>query len=99
MTKPLSIDDFPFVSDRLSFRLFRADDGPSLLALYGDPEVVRYLYSEQMVPSGVAESLARRMRPPRLAEDGDLLELAVEDRATGAFVGTAMVAYRSACDL
>jgi len=87
--------DLPIVTDRLVLRRFRAEDGPAILGLYGDPEVSRYLYSEPMQPEGLEEALARRLLPPRLEAEGDILELAAELRSTGEFVGQMVIFLRS----
>ncbi len=85
----------PITTERMVLRRFTAGDGDALLALYGLPDVSRYLYSEPMTAAGLGEALERRLRPPRLAGEGDLLELAAELRSTGELVGAMTFFYRS----
>ena len=95
MAGQVTDSDLPFETARLKLRRFREDDADSLLALYGNPEVVRYLYTEPMQRDGVGEALERRLRPATLAAEGDRLELAAELRSNGEFVGGMTFFYRS----
>jgi RimJ/RimL family protein N-acetyltransferase len=70
-------------------------DAAALLALYEDPVVVRYLYSEPMQPDGLGDALFRRLRMPRLESEGDVLELAAVLRSTGQMVGAMTFFHRS----
>jgi RimJ/RimL family protein N-acetyltransferase len=92
----LSEGDLPIETTRLTIRPFRKDDADSVFALYADPEVVRYLYSEPLQPDKLGEAMERRLRPPKAETEGDILELAAELRATGQFVGALTFFYRSA---
>jgi RimJ/RimL family protein N-acetyltransferase len=85
----------PWQTARLTLRRFREDDEGSVLALFSDPEVVRYLYSEPLQPDGLPEALERRLRPTTLASEGDVLELAADLSSTGEFVGQLTFFYRS----
>jgi RimJ/RimL family protein N-acetyltransferase len=95
MARRITQADLPIETERLTLRRFRISDAPALLALYGDPDVVRYLYSEPMQPDGLGEALFRRLRTPALESEGDLLELAAVLRATGQFVGAMTFFHRS----
>jgi RimJ/RimL family protein N-acetyltransferase len=95
MARRITQADLPIETERLTLRRFRISDAPALLALYGDPDVVRYLYSEPMQPDGLVEALFRRLRAPSLENEGDLLELAAVLRATGQFVGAMTFFHRS----
>jgi RimJ/RimL family protein N-acetyltransferase len=87
--------DLPVETERLTLRRFRISDAAAVLALYGDPEVARYLYSEPMQPDGLGEALFRRLRTPKLEAEGDMLELAAVLRSTGQFVGAITFFHRS----
>lgn len=88
-------EDLPLVTDRLLLRPYRPDDEAALLALFSDPAVVRYLYSEPMRADGVGEALARRLGPVVFAHEGDELKLAAELRDSGAVVGELTLFHRS----
>jgi RimJ/RimL family protein N-acetyltransferase len=95
MARRVAHADLPLETARLTLRRFRISDAPALLALYGDPEVVRYLYSEPMEPDGLGEAHFRRLRTPCLQTEGDVLELAAVLRSTGQFVGAMTFFHRS----
>jgi RimJ/RimL family protein N-acetyltransferase len=95
MARHITQADLPIETERLTLRRFRISDAPALLALYGDPDVVRYLYSEPMQPDRLGEALFRRLRAPSLENEGDVLELAAVLRATGQFVGAMTFFHRS----
>ncbi len=87
--------DLPIETARLRLRRFREEDAGSILALYGNPQVVRYLYTEPMQSDGVREALERRLRPTTLESEGDVLEFAAELLSNGEFVGAMTLFYRS----
>jgi RimJ/RimL family protein N-acetyltransferase len=87
--------DLPLETARLALRPFRPEDAEEVLALYGNPDVVRYLYGEPLDRQGLPEALERRLRPPMLSSAGDVLELAAELRTTGEFVGAMTFFHRS----
>ena len=95
MARRVTDADLPITTARLALRRFRKDDAPSILSLYGNPEVVRYLYGEPLQRAGLRDALERRLRPPVLEAEGDILELAAELRATGQFVGALTFFHRS----
>lgn len=76
----------PVVTPRLRLRPVRAADGDDVVALHGDPEVMRHLGSGRPVPP--ARVLVRDL--PRLMAHYGPVPLgywAAEDRATDGFVG------------
>jgi RimJ/RimL family protein N-acetyltransferase len=87
--------DLPFETARLRLRRFREDDADKLLALFGNPQIVRYLYTEPMQRDRLGEAMERRLRPTTLDTEADVLYLAAELRANGEFVGTMTFFYRS----
>lgn len=95
MAGKVTDSDLPIETARLKLRRFREDDAESLLALYGNPQVVRYLYTEPMQRDRLGEALQRRLRPAKLEVEGDVLELAAELRTSGEFVGTVTLFHRS----
>ncbi len=95
MARHVTEDDLPIETERLTLRRFRPSDADAILALYGDPDVVRYLYSEPLQPEGLSEALDRRLRSPVLEAEGDIFELAAELRSSGEFVGAMTFFYRS----
>jgi RimJ/RimL family protein N-acetyltransferase len=95
MTRRVTEDDLPIDTARLTLRRFRPSDADAILALYGDPDVVRYLYSTPLQPEGLSDALDRRLRAPFLEGEGDILELAAELRSTGEFVGAMTFFHRS----
>ena len=54
--------DLPLETARLILRPFRPEDAEEVLALYGNPDVVRYLYGEPLDRQGLPEALERRLR-------------------------------------
>jgi RimJ/RimL family protein N-acetyltransferase len=95
MRRGLTDDDVPIETARLILRRFQEEDAGSILDLYGNPDVVRYLYTEPLLPDGLRAALDRRLRSPRLEAEGDILELATELRSSGQFVGGMTFIYRS----
>jgi RimJ/RimL family protein N-acetyltransferase len=95
MTQRVTEDDLPIDTARLTLRRFRPSDADAILALYGNPDVVRYLYSTPLQPEGLSQALDRRLRAPFLEGEGDILELAAELRSTGEFVGAMTFFHRS----
>jgi RimJ/RimL family protein N-acetyltransferase len=87
--------NLPIFTERLTLRSYRKSDADSVFSIYSNPDMVRYLYSEQMQPSGLSDSMKRRLKRVKLEAEGDILELAVELTATGEFVGALTFMYRS----
>lgn len=84
----------PLRSSRLTFRALSEDDLDAHLRLFGDPEVVRYLYDEVMDRPAAAEHLQRRL-PARLPGEGEWMNLAIEHE--GRYIGEVGVGQPSAC--
>jgi RimJ/RimL family protein N-acetyltransferase len=75
------------VTDRLQLRTVTVEDAPLLLALDGDPEVMRYIG-----PHGLPDEAAYRLRIEKVwqryyEEQPGLGFWAAEERGSGAFVG------------
>lgn len=93
--------ELPFVpalprsTARLVLRPFTADDVDGLLPMHGDAESVRYVPYGVRDREAVVQVLQRKVTSTRLAQDGDLLELAVDVAADGTLVGDLLVALRS----
>lgn len=82
----------PLTTDRLTLRAFGAEDVDNLFALYGNPDVVRYLYDEVVERTAIPTRLAGYTAT--LPLDGEWLSLAMDH--DGRFVGQASVCFRSA---
>jgi RimJ/RimL family protein N-acetyltransferase len=72
-------------SPRLRLRALRDDDAAALLALYGDPEVMRYWSTAPW--SGIEQAHAHLQRVRRDAEAG-VLSWAIADAASDGLIGT-----------
>jgi RimJ/RimL family protein N-acetyltransferase len=77
----------PIETERLTIRALRPDDGEDIHAIYADPEVSRYLYTEPMDREAGRRYAAER-GDPLVTKEGDGVNLAVELRETGRVVGT-----------
>ncbi len=82
----------PLMTDRLTLRGFGAEDVDNLFALYGNPDVVRYLYDDVVERDAIATRLAGYT--DTVPVDGEWLSLAMEH--DGTFVGQASLCFRSA---
>lgn len=80
-TEPWSL---PLRTARLTLRALASTDLDDHLRLFGDPQVVRYLYEEPLDRAAAAEHLQRRL-PAELPAEGGWLNLAVE--ADGTYLG------------
>ncbi|MFI7540509.1 GNAT family N-acetyltransferase [Actinoplanes sp. NPDC049599] len=74
------------VGSRVVLRPFVAGDHPAICEALRDPEVVRLTGSQPIVWDAAAEQKMREWYDSR-ADQPDRLDLAVEERATGAWVG------------
>lgn len=77
--------DLPIRTERLTLRAITADDLDDHLRLYGDPEVVRYLYDEPYDRESVLPHLERRLVAQLPDEEGQWLNVAIE--RDGRFIG------------
>jgi len=87
---------YPIVTERLLVRPFSSDDFDGLFGMFGREDVSRYLNWEPMDREQAAALLERRLSQTALREEGDGLALAVEEIATGRFVGEVILRLLSA---
>jgi RimJ/RimL family protein N-acetyltransferase len=87
--------DLPLRAARLVLRAFREDDLDALHGFHSDPEAVRYVPFPPRDREGTATVLEQKRRHTALAQDGDLLELAVTLAGDGTLVGDVLLALRS----
>ena len=86
------MNTFPSINlacDRFSLRLLETRDAADLLAIFGDPEVVRYW--SQPPWRSEEEALAMLERDRQAFADGQALRLGIVLRSTGRVVGTLSV--------
>jgi len=88
--------DLPLTTERLDLRPFEQGDFDVLVEIQSRPEVARYLYWEPRGPDEVRQVLERKIAHRSLEQEGDVLELAVVDRATRDMVGDVVLMWRSA---
>lgn len=88
--------DYPIKTDRLFLRPFTDADLDALHAYHQLPEVARYLMWPARSREETARSLRYRIEHPTLAEEGDVLVLAVEHQETGELLGEVNLGWRSA---
>jgi len=80
------LDDVRLETARLLLRPLGAEDAPALLAIFGDPEVMRYWSTPPWTSPDDALAMVRRARES--ATEGTALRLGVVRRVDGALVGT-----------
>lgn len=88
--------DAPIETERLTLRTFRSGDLDDLHAMRSLPEVVRYLYGDELTLADAAELLERCLRQTRVERDDDVLSVAVERREDGRVIGDLTLWLRSA---
>ncbi|WP_418960993.1 GNAT family N-acetyltransferase [Streptomyces tritici] len=76
-TNPIDLITLPVTTERLRLRLFTADDVDAMHAYQGLESVARYLYRPPHTRERCAEVIDKISGPPRWAENGDELVLAV----------------------
>ncbi|KLN61276.1 hypothetical protein WH96_08495 [Kiloniella spongiae] len=76
-----------FETERLRLRRFTSNDYQALYEMRSQSEVVRYLYGGPHTPEVTRAELDRRLSMKSFDQDGDKIVLAVEEKATGSFVG------------
>jgi RimJ/RimL family protein N-acetyltransferase len=86
---------YPIATERLHLRPFAPGDLDALLAIHGDPDVVRYTYFEVRDRDELRGVLAEKQRRDVLAKEGDALNLAAVVAATGELVGDMSLFWRS----
>jgi RimJ/RimL family protein N-acetyltransferase len=85
----------PIETERLTLRAYRAGDLDDLHAMRSLPEVVRYLYGDELTLADAGELLERCMRQTRIEGDDDVLTVAVERRDDGRVIGDLTLWLRS----
>jgi RimJ/RimL family protein N-acetyltransferase len=75
------------VTERLVLRPFTPGDFDALHAMFGDPEVTRYLYHGPLSREATGELLARISPMTGIDAERNALRLAVELRASGQVIG------------
>lgn len=68
----------PLTTARLTLRPFRTDDVDTLLAIYSDPDLARYLLDEPWTPEVARERVERRLPQTDLDGDTNTVCLAIE---------------------
>jgi len=91
MTSPA----YPIETARLRIRPFAERDLQQMIALYSEPEVLRYLYVGERSNNEIAKSLQERCKKTAMAAEGDKLVLAVELKETGICVGEVILVWLS----
>jgi RimJ/RimL family protein N-acetyltransferase len=79
--------DPPIQTERLTLRAFTPADVDGVLDCYRRPDIVRYLYGGVLDRDGVLKLLEKRAGQQRIAVPGDAVVAAVQERATGRYVG------------
>ncbi|OZB87539.1 MAG: hypothetical protein B7X41_12740 [Microbacterium sp. 14-71-5] len=87
--------DVPLRTERLELREHRAGDLEDLVLFHGDPQVTRYTSWPVRDREQTSVALDRRLTQTRAAEPGDLLSLAVVERASGTVIGEVLLMRRS----
>ncbi|GAA0414752.1 N-acetyltransferase [Acrocarpospora corrugata] len=86
---------YPIETPRLLLRPFETDDVPAAHAFHSLPEVTRYLYWEPRDLDKVRASVEEKSQVRELTDAGQVLALAVCERATGALVGESLLFWHS----
>jgi RimJ/RimL family protein N-acetyltransferase len=95
MAAPPTFHLTSIATERLILRPFEERDIDALFDLQSRPEVTRYLYWEPRSLIEVRASLAKKMSSTHLGSDGDILSVAVADRAGGVLIGDLTLVYLS----
>jgi RimJ/RimL family protein N-acetyltransferase len=77
----------PIETERLTIRSLAPDDADDVHAIYADPQVSRYLYTEPM-DDAAARRYATERADPVVTKEGDGVNLAAVLRETGRVVAT-----------
>jgi RimJ/RimL family protein N-acetyltransferase len=86
----------PIRTDRLELRPFAATDHDAFAAMRGRDDVARYLLRPAYTPEEASAALVRAIASRALDDEGDVLDLVVERRADGEFLGDVLLIWRSA---
>ena len=86
---------YPIATERLLLRPFAPDDLDALIAIHGDPGVVRYLYWDVRDRDELRGVLEEKAGRTALAKAGDALNLAAVTADTGELVGDMTLFWHS----
>jgi RimJ/RimL family protein N-acetyltransferase len=78
-------------TERLLLRPYEPPDLDGILAIYSQPEVVRYLYEGPFSREGAAALLERKIANRHIRSDGDAVSFGVEISGSGPVIGDCMV--------
>ena len=87
--------DLPLRTERLELREHHADDLDDLLVFHGDPRVTRYTPWPVRDREQTREALDVRIPRTRATAAGDVISLAVVERASGTVIGEALLKRES----
>ena len=85
----------PIETERLRLRPFEERDLDALANILARPDVMRYLYEEPCTRQEVATILRERITMDHLTNQGDNLMLAIDDKASGAMIGSVNLLWTS----
>jgi RimJ/RimL family protein N-acetyltransferase len=85
----------PIETERLRIRAYTADDLDAVLGMFGREDVSRYLNWEPMDGERATALLGRRIGQASMEKAGEGLGLALEERASGRFVGEVILRWLS----
>jgi RimJ/RimL family protein N-acetyltransferase len=86
---------YPIRSERLLLRPFEPGDLDAIVAIHGDPEVVRYVPWDVRDRAELADVLEQKAQRTRLAAEGDGLNLAAVTAEGGDLVADMSLMWRS----
>jgi RimJ/RimL family protein N-acetyltransferase len=87
--------DAPIMTERLLLRPFREDDLDALHEIRSIPEILRFTYWPVQSREDTRAVIAQRRQMNRLAQEGDVLVLAVETRRTHRLIGDVDLTWTS----
>ena len=87
--------DYPIATERLRLRPFEPRDLDAIVAIHGDPEVVRYVPWDVRDRAELATVLEEKAERTRLAAEGDGLNLAAVTAEGGELVADVVLMWRS----
>lgn len=91
----MTAQSYPIETARLRIRPFADGDLAAMIALYREPEVLRYLYIGPRPDDEIAKSLQERREMTDLRAEGDKLILAIELKETGYCIGEVILVWLS----
>jgi RimJ/RimL family protein N-acetyltransferase len=86
---------YPIATERLLLRPFEPGDLDALVAIHGNPDVVRFLYAGVRDREELRPVLEEKAQRTVLDREGDSLNLAAVHAETGALVGDMVLFWRS----